>query len=219
MIFIHIQNPINWVNFAASVGAACVSLAAIIFAYLNNQKTLVESSINIQKTLEANALATDKTIKSKRIEERKNEIYKSLNDFYGPLYQLRQKSKLLYDKFKVNKSANTEKGRFSTLLYLLIEGGPSKLENNDKALLSEIIKIGEQCEKLIHNKAGLIDDENLRSEWFPKATKHFLILRLAYSGRLKGQTDLFFDSMFPTEIDELIEGRINELRQELKKLA
>ena len=93
------------------------------------------------------------------------------------------------------------------------------MNDNDKALLAEIIKIGEQCEKLIHDKAGLIDDETLRSEWFPKATKHFLILRLAYMGKLKGQTDLFEDSMFPFEIDGLIQNRINNLRIELKGLA
>ena len=219
MIFLLVQNPVNWINFTASIGSVFVSLAAIYFAFKNSQKILASSDINIQNTLAANSLNTDKTIKSKRIEERKNEIYKSLNDFYGPLYQLRQKSKLLYDKFKVNKTPNTPDSRFSTLLYLLTEGGPDKLSDNEKELLHEIIKIGEQCEKLIHDKAGLIDDENLRSEWFPKATKHFLILRLAHSGKLKGQVDLFSDSMFPIEIDELIEKRINDLRIELKNLG
>jgi hypothetical protein len=218
LYFLDTQNPVNWINFTASALAGLVSIAAIYFGFKNNQKTLASSDTNIQRTLEVNTTNTDKTIKSKRIEERKNEIYKSLNDFYEPLFQLRQKSNLIYGKFKLNKTPNTSDGRFSTLLYLLTENGPDKLEENDKVLLAEIINIGGECEKLIHEKAGLIDDDKLRGEWFPKVTKHFLILRLAHTGKLKGQSELFSDSMFPTEIDALIKARINVLRSELKSL-
>src|SRR5205809_3037601 len=104
MILLDATNPINWVNFAASVGAAMISIVAILVGLINTKKTLHSSELNIKRSLEASTINTDKTIKSKRIEERKNEIYKSLNDLYGPLYQLRQKSNLLYDKFKVGKA-------------------------------------------------------------------------------------------------------------------
>ncbi|MFA6057839.1 MAG: hypothetical protein WC756_06560 [Taibaiella sp.] len=224
-------NPINWINFAASVGSALVSIAAIIFGYCNSKKALKSAEANIlatlntnkeitERTLETNIKNTEKLIKSKRTEERKSEIYKSLNDLYGPLYQLRQKSNLLYDKFKEGK-ANSDglSESFSTLSYLLENDGPTDLDANDKALLKEIINIGEKCETLIQDKAGLIEDDTLRKEWFPKATKHYLILRLAHNGSLKGQSELYADSKFPIEMDELIQNRITKLQEELRGLS
>jgi hypothetical protein len=81
-----------------------------------------------------------------------------------------------------------------------------------------MIKIGGLCEELIQNKAGLIDNEELRRKWFPLAAKHYLIIRLAYNRSLKGEVALYKDSMFPIQIDALIEERISTLQQELKSL-
>jgi hypothetical protein len=177
-----------------SIASTVISLGAILVGIYNNRLNL----------------------KAKNKEDRKAEIYKILNDLYGPFGQLRAKSSLLYEKFKTGKKANTG-DQFSTLMYLL-EHGLEGFSENDKALLAEIIKIGGDCEKLIVEKAGLIDDEALRKDWFPKVERHYLIIRLAYQGVLKGQSDLYQDTTFQYEIDGLIEQRIKALHEELGKL-
>ena len=103
-------------------------------------------------------------------------------------------------------------------MYLLEKGGPQELAPNDQVLLAEIIKIGRLCERLIQSKAGLIEDENLRTIWFPAAAKHYLIIRLAYNGSLKGALELYQDSTFPDGISILIEHRITALKKELEDL-
>lgn len=218
----------NWQTLIPIIGSIIVSLAVIIFNFFNTKKTNETNEKNIVKTLEQNSSNIDKTLdtnrkinednlKSKIIEQRKAEIYKMLNELYGPLSLLKKKSTLLYEKFKIGKKANY-KGRYSTLLYLLENEGLQGLSKNDNALLNEIIKIGTECEKLLQDKAGLIDDEILRQDKFPKLSRHYLILRLAYAGNLHGQVELYEDSMFPSEIDGLIDKKINALHKELKEL-
>lgn len=153
------------------------------------------------------------TVKSKRVEESKNEIYKKLNEFYGPLVQLRAKSNLLYQKFSTKYRESDPE--FKTLMYLL-EG--NELTGNEKIMFEEILKVGNLTSTLIQEKAGLIDDERLRTIYFPRATTHFLVLELAYKKSLIGDVDKFKDSTFPRELDSLIEGRIVALQQELRSL-
>jgi len=135
-----------------------------------------------------------------------------LDEFYGPFYQLRKKSNLIYEKFREKYNSDPD---FSTLTYLL-DG--KKFSANEEELLKEIIKIGEECEKLIHSKAGLIDDQNLRTNVIPRASTHFLILRLAHNGNLVGDVIKFKSHVFPKELDGLIEKRRGELEKQLTLL-
>ena len=217
-MLLEVSAPINWINFSASIGSVLVSILLIFFNYKSTKKTINATILNSSNAIAASTKNIEITLNSKRIEERKNEIYKALNELYGPFSQLRQKSNLLYEKFKINKAANSPTGKFSTLLYLLEKGGPQELDPNDQVLLAEIIKIGRLCERLIQSKAGLIDDENLRTIWFPAAAKHYLIIRLAYNGSLKGALELYQDSTFPDGISDLIEKRITALKNELEDL-
>ena len=153
-----------------------------------------------------------KNLNAKKQEEEKKEIQKRLDEFYGPFYQLRKKSHLIYEKFRENYNSDSD---FSTLTYLL-DG--KKFSKNEEELLNEIIKIGEECEKLIHSKAGLIDDTNLRTNIIPRASTHFLILRLAHKGSLIGDVEKFKSHVFPKELDDLLEKRRGELEQDLIKL-
>ena len=161
----------------------------------------------------ASILIVRMTMKSAKDEAKRKQIYKKLSEFYGPFLDLRKKSHLLYERFQ--KDYRNENPNFSTLKYLL-DG--STFTGNDKELLSEIIKIGEKCENLIHSKAGLIDDEELRTNVLPMVTTHYLILRLAFEGKLEGEKDRFNDLSFPKIVDELIEKRIISLQTELHEL-
>ena len=189
----HVENlNFAWGTFFASAAPVAVGIIAIIFSHIQLIRTL----------------------NAKKIEEKRQDIYKKLNEFYGPFLQLRIKSNLLYKKFS-SKFNSPGKERFATLTYLL---NGHEFTGNDKILLEEIIKIGGECEKLIHRKAGLIDDTYLRTEVIPKATTHYLIIRLAYEGLLKGEADQYKDVLFPYDLDDLLEKRKKELENELKNL-
>jgi hypothetical protein len=189
-----IAAEIHWLNIVGNVAAMILSIVAIIFAYRNTKLTL----------------------DSKKREEKRSEIYKKLNDFYQPFYQLRRKSEILYEAFSEKFKNTSSVDNFKTLTYLL-NGG--EFEGNEAVLLKEIIDIGEKCESLIHEKAGLIDQADLRDIWFPKATTHYMIMRQAAKGTLKGQPSKFEKYTFPSELDKLIKERIDFLQKELEELS
>lgn len=175
----------------------------------------------------------------KRTEERKKEIYKILNEFYGPFQQYLNTSNEFYRILTKDKP----KG-FRTLPYLLNndatfqneDGTYSKavLSEADREILNQIVAIGEKLEALIVEKAGLIDDPVLRNDFVPNlpltdvtlekngllaiARAHFQIIRLAHAGVLTGETEKFKDYVFPRELPVKIEERIQKLQQELKEL-
>ena len=154
---------------------------------------------------------TIKTLNTQKKADERLMINKKLNDFYGPLLQLRKKSNKLYLKFHKNFKEKDE--NFSTLKYLL---RGNKFTGNDLVLLEQIVDLGKQCEILIHQNAGLIDDSLLRLELIPRATTHFLLLRLAFEGKLKGDVENYEDLTFPRELDDKLEERKKQLETDLK---
>lgn len=148
-----------------------------------------------------------KLIRQKNREDEKKEIYKKLNEFYGPLIQYRKKSQKLYDILKSNQAYPIP------TLKALLDG--HEFTGNDKVLLEEIVKIGKECEDLILNKAGLIDDELLRVDLLPKASAHYYILRMAFQGIIKGDIERLEDYVFPQEFDFYVESKIGELQKRL----
>lgn len=192
----------GWLDYVKDLGPILVGLLALLFAYLQNNKTV-----------EAGAQQNTRTLNAKAIEERRNEIYKKLNEFYGPIIQLRKKSHLLYGKF--SERLIQQDTNFATLTFLLNNG---TLTPNEDALLKEIIEIGGEIEALIHAKAGLIDVPDLRLNLIPRASTHFLIMKLAYSGVLVGDAAKYRDLTFPRDLDTQLEARKLELENELKIL-
>ena len=151
-----------------------------------------------------------KVIQQKNREDEKKEIYKKLNDFYGPLLQHRNKSRKLYELFKSNDDKKLP------TLKALLQG--KQYTGNDKALLDEIIQIGKTCEELILTKAGLVDDEKLRQNILPKAAAHYYIIRMAYLNNIQGDIERFENYVFPEEFDVYIEKKIQDLQNRLMVL-
>jgi len=100
-------------------------------------------------------------------------------------------------------------------MYLLND---NKFEGNDKVLLEQIIQLGIDSEKLIQEKSGLIDDTQLRLDILPRATTHFLLIRLAYKGELKGKANEFKDLTYPRELVSKLEERKAQLEKDLENL-
>lgn len=207
----------NWEIYIPLIIAALSFLVKVIF-------DARESSFRIDQ------------LKENKIQDRRSEIIKKLNEFYGPFQQNMNKSTSLYRSIIMDKPKE-----FRTLKYLLAgesEFPDLKLTNNDRTILREIIDIGKEQQKLILEKAGLIDDpvlsysfehesdsefeeyrEDLRSlgllGW---ANAHYRILELAYNEELKGDLEKFKHYVFPRELKSNITRRIKELSSELDEL-
>lgn len=151
-------------------------------------------------------------LKQKRVEDERREIYKKLNSFYGPFQQLRGRTRELYQSFALTKKDKQKE--FATLTALLES---HDFDQNDKALLEEIVRLTRQSDELIIENAGLIDDPELR-ELFTKVGAHWHILRLAYEGNLSGNSDTFRRYSFPWEIDQKVEDKIKNLQESLARL-
>ena len=136
-------------------------------------------------------------------------IIRRLNDLYGPLQLLRRISDELHQIFKNGENFKT--------LSVLIEG--RRFEGNDKVVLQEIIKIGDSCVDIIKNNSGLIDDATLRDQYLPKLLTHYFLMKNAFDGNLNGEVCRFEEFTFPSEIDQLLDKRVNELNAEMKKLT
>ncbi|MDD3013455.1 MAG: hypothetical protein PHC34_07100 [Candidatus Gastranaerophilales bacterium] len=174
-------------GFIKDLGPTIVGLTGLFIGYLYNKKLL----------------------KSKNTDERRKEIYKQLNEFYGPFQQLINKSKHLYQIMIEDKPDN-----FRTLIALLENYNFSE---NDKKLIEEIISIGKRTEELILTKSGLIEDNELR-ELLGKATTHFDIINKSYNKIITGDMDKFKDYVFPRNLDEKIIDNIKKLKDELESL-
>ncbi|MGD2090586.1 MAG: hypothetical protein PVH61_30720 [Candidatus Aminicenantes bacterium] len=182
----------EFIEFVKTIGPILVGLAAIVASYILNQKML----------------------KLKRNEDRIEMINRKLSEFYGPFQQYRRKSTELYKRFTYGKPND-----FRTVTALL-KG--EKFSGNDEVLLKEIIDIGKKVENLILSKSGLIDDEKLRNDLLPRVGTHILLLRLMYEGVIKGESEneieRFKRDVFPREIDDEIEKRIQELEIQLEEI-
>jgi hypothetical protein len=207
MVFLHcnindIESTLNIWKFIQDLGPTIVSIIAVLATLYVTNKTLKSQAAQNLKALNAQM----------NIESRKS-IQKKLNEFYGPLIQQRIKSSIIYEKFSAKYRANDE--NFSTLLYLL---NNYHFEGNDKILLEQIIQLGEDSERLIQEKSGLIDDPQLRLEILPRATTHFLLIRLAYKVDLNGNSDDFKDLTYPSELVSKLEVRKAQLEVDLENL-
>jgi hypothetical protein len=155
-------------------------------------------------------------IRSQNRTIRRNEVYKRLNEFYGPLEQYRKRSEELYRRFS---SRHKEQNPDFRTLPVLLDTNLDTFTENEKVLLKEIIECGRHIERLIFDKAGLIDHPELSTIWLPKLTHHILIFRLAYIGELKGDDENIAKDVFPRGIDAIISKRKQELINELTSLG
>ena len=172
----------------SAIGGLTVGLAGVLSSVWTNQKL----------------------VKQKNKEDERKEVYKKLNDFYGPLVLLRNKSQILYGIYSSQKNDNR------STLELLLEG--KKLDSNEKVLLSEIVELGKTCENMMIKNAGLVDNETLRQDVLPKAISHFYILREVFNQNIKKDKIKFEEYCFPIELDDLLEREIVLLKKRLEQI-
>jgi hypothetical protein len=155
-----------------------------------------------------------KILLKKGLEDEQKEIYKKLNEFYGPLSLLRGKSEQIYRIF--SERFKKENPDFRTLHYIM-SNDESAFTEDEHALLKQILEIGTKVEDLVITKSGLIDDIELRS-LLSRLLTHTSILKLAYEGNLKGDSSKFDLATFPRDLDKLITKKVDELKVRLEEI-
>lgn len=148
-------------------------------------------------------------LRQQRHDDEREEIYKKLNAFYGPLQQHLGKVYELYKVFTVSRDSE-----FRTLKALL---NGEKFKGIDKVLLEEILDIDAKMEKLIASQSGLIDTADMR-QLLAEASAHFRILRVIYDKGIQEDTPRFDTYVFPRELDEKVECEISRLKTRLEEL-
>ena len=186
------------------LSAVIISVVALFLSYLANRKLSKQKENELKKDYKLKE--TDLLEKIKEYERK--EIYKKLNEFYSPLLMLRGISNALHSTFKNGRD-------FRTLIKLL-EG--EEYDGNDRAILKEILLISEQCKKIILEKSGLIDDDELREIHIPKLLNHFMIIQKAFDKEIVNEISRFEDYVFPNEIDEILLNKIKDLQSRLIEL-
>jgi len=133
---------------------------------------------------------------------------KLINDFYAPLLVLRRTSKELHKIFKNGKDFRT--------LPKLIDG--EKYKDNDRVLIEEIIKIGNECKNIIVTKSGLIDDDDLREIYIPRLLTHYILIEKAFNNEIQKEVERFDGYEFPNEIDDILDNKVRDLINKLEEL-
>jgi hypothetical protein len=179
------------------------------------------------------------TLREKRIAEKRENITKQLNEFYGPLISYLNITNALREIYTKDKPEG-----FRTLTYLLdpdqtykTRQGSSKvvLTESDRLILGEIIEIEDKIELLVVEKGGLVDEPRLmfnhglingiettgtsRLSLLAELIRHFRVLKLAYAGKLHGEVQRYKDFVFPTEINRVLRDKFEFLQRELNKLS
>ena len=194
----------------AAIASVLVSLANI----WHNRKMHTATLANIQKEARIQKLI-----------ERRNLLYKKLTEFYLPLNSMINRSKNLYKLFVEGKPDSKE---FRVLTHLLkpetvySDGRKITFSQNDKALLKQIIEIGANIRKLIDEKGGLIEDEELIGVYKPNSEitdvflkedvtllsliyTHYSVIQLAFEGDLTGEADKFENFVYPRELNKILQ--------------
>jgi len=156
--------------------------------------------------------------KVQRIQSERNEVYKKLNDFYGPIRLLLRNSDELYKLLKTSVQKRLVEGYNYRTLPFILEG--KEFNKTEDALIKRIIEIGKKIEEIIEKNAGLIDDDDLNEVMISLST-HIRILRMAYNGDFQQGKDsikLLKDRTFPNEITGKVNATFNKFKARLDEL-
>lgn len=149
--------------------------------------------------------------KLQRQKSERDEIYKKLNSFYGPIRLQLKMSRSLYDLFSASVKDRLKINEFKTLPFIL---AGKEFSQTEKTLLDQILKIGKNIEGIIDNNAGLIDGDGVHDEMVRLGT-HIRIIREAVNGGYeigRNKLTILEEHTFPD-----IEERIDEIFDTLKE--
>ena len=139
-------------------------------------------------------------------------LEEKLQKFYYPYLVIARKNTVIYKIF--SKKYLEEDTNYRTLISLL---SGFKFNGNDKALLDEIINNDIKLNKLIMEKADVIDDAKIRELLIDSST-HYTVIELAYNGSLVGETERFYEFVHPNGVYEEVHKKVRELEARIEEL-
>ena len=158
------------------------------------------------------------TSKRNKKEKRAAEIQRKLNDFYNPLLFLFKKDAAFFDVFNLDakKEAKDLGKEYRTLDFLILKKHelPS-FSQTDQHILQEILNINSQITDLIVKNMGFVDKD--LAQPLVELSRHYELLRLAEQGKIKN-IDEYKQYVYPLDIKEKVQSKVDELYKELKKL-
>lgn len=86
----------------------------------------------------------------------------------------------------------------------------------DKALVAEIVRNDAELERLIREKAGLVEPAVL--PYLARASAHFRMLQLAHSGSLGDDRSLVTRYRYPWQLDEVLATEVARLQRRRERL-
>lgn len=153
--------------------------------------------------------ALDQSHEEKRREEERADIYRKLNEFYGPVSVLLYESEMWHALFKHGAD-------FRTLIDL-IDG--HRFTGDNKVLLDEIMRTTDQISAFIVEKGGLVEEEpSDLTELLSKARTHYRLLRLAADRKLTEDAERYAGYVYPKTLDSAIRSRKAQLEARLRAL-
>lgn len=155
-------------------------------------------------------------MKAQRLKSERDEIYKKLNSFYGPIRLQLKNSRTLYDIFSQSIIRRTGNQNFRTIPFILDE---QEFNKTEKTLLEQILSIGEKIEQIIDENAGLIDSDDIHNEMI-KLSVHLKIIRAAYSGEYEtgDKKEILLEQKTFPDIINSIDATFKKLKSRLDKL-
>lgn len=153
-------------------------------------------------------------IRSQNRAAKRKALQRILEECYGPLEQAILRSNMLHQRFA--KRLTAENPSFKAIPFLL-NNGHAQLKADEKELLKQIVIANAAIEKIVMEKAGLIDDQELATTLLPDLLHHLLIFKLVETGTLKGEIDELKHDVFPKAVIPAIRRKKKDLEAELKK--
>lgn len=197
-----------WSYFVPIVGPIVSGFIAFSGVWLGLRK----ADGNTRRTLEAAQRNGDASIWQKANETELREIQAKLDGFYVPFQLLSEANHQLAQDIR-----SRQPDGYRMLLKLFDKEWRDNLSDGDKKLVEIVCRNGEELRALIASKSGLVDDNIL--PYLSRASAHFRVLYLAYSGELGSDSERFKKYVYPIQLDGVLSleiarlrGRINELR-------
>lgn len=149
--------------------------------------------------------ASTKELRLKKAER----LQKQLNDFYYP-FALRLKQNTTIRALFDDKDAEDYR-----MLTELLKG--EEFKGNDKALLEEIKKNNTVLNDLILKNQSEVDSE--LSNDLAKLSSHYTFFILACDGKLSNEESRFKDYVYPTDVNDKIDDKIEKIEKMIERLT
>lgn len=201
-----VKNDILFWKFSANDIASLASFFGVIVSFATVCITVTKYGKDRKKALNIEAY--------RQLEQLRKETDNKIESFFGPINELREESKILYNIFAIDLKEQARKSNnyFRTIEFLCFN--TNELSVTDGALLQEIRTLSNKTLNLIEQKIGMVTNPALAS-LLGKACAHFRILELACQKKLVGQWEKLkdMDIAFPLELDGALTNEVRKLEE------